>query len=152
VEAGFLFDGQGATCRVVAEHAAIGKIEVADIHRRESDHIIVRKIWFPFAHGALDQMRRILDAVGVARPGPINLRQLLDFRQLARTNPGGIMRKGAADRGIIGSAGTDVDVAAKLSKYQEVGEEWLRTLSRQCLGDILADEMALGKTLKVIAL
>ncbi|MDP2236741.1 MAG: SNF2-related protein [Bacteroidales bacterium] len=40
---------------------------------------------------------------------------------------------------------------AELRPYQEYGSFWIRNLSRQNLGGILADDMGLGKTIQVIA-
>ncbi len=41
-------------------------------------------------------------------------------------------------------------INATLRGYQEVGYRWLMTLSKNCLGGILADDMGLGKTLQTI--
>ncbi|MBP5160039.1 MAG: DEAD/DEAH box helicase, partial [Lachnospiraceae bacterium] len=41
-------------------------------------------------------------------------------------------------------------IEAELRAYQEVGFRWLRTLSENSLGGILADDMGLGKTLQSI--
>lgn len=41
-------------------------------------------------------------------------------------------------------------IAAELREYQKSGYRWLRTLSENSLGGILADDMGLGKTLQAI--
>lgn len=44
------------------------------------------------------------------------------------------------------------EIAGVLREYQKTGYNWLRKLSRNNFGGILADDMGLGKTLQIIAL
>lgn len=44
------------------------------------------------------------------------------------------------------------NITAELRNYQEIGYQWLCTLTEYSFGGILADDMGLGKTLQIIAL
>jgi SNF2 family DNA or RNA helicase len=156
IEAGFFPDSdfEGPEVRVVAmypdrQHA----VTIPRISEGMSDHIVLHGVWYPFAQGTLEGMRKILVEGELAANGPITLRQYIMLRNLASDNP--LVRiRVDSDREVTLSPPPvqHMQVVAKLYPYQERGIRWLMSLARERLGGILADEMGLGKTLQVIAL
>src|SRR5690606_33251321 len=148
IDAGFIADAPGPVCRVLAVcEQSDSPINVTDIETRESDHILYAGVWFPFASGSLDEVRALLEAAGIDRPGSINLRQLLELRRLSQGNPNIQVRSELPGESSLSVPEGTIAIDATLYPYQERGVGWLRALARENLGGILADEMGLGKTL-----
>lgn len=122
---------------------------------RNSDHVIVEGTWYPFGRGALDEVRSALGEAKIDTLGPISLGQYLALERQARTKPfildlthhavERLKTEGSAEQHPGGFVG-------HLYPYQLNGLRWLRMVSGEGLGCILADQMGLGKTPQLIAL
>ena len=125
-------------------------------YRRKADHIISNNEWFPFAKGAIEEIRNILSDCNVNQQGPISLKQYLFFVR----HEGNLIRiddrikKSCRRRSIQGSnfTGNIPGFSGSLYPYQVNGYNWLRAIANEDLGCILADEMGLGKTIQIIGL
>ncbi len=120
------------------------------------DHLMIGNMWYPLAPGAQKEIEDILVSAGVARPGPLSLRQYLTLRgamastsRIGDDTAGRNIQPGLAVRREEEEL---VSFKGKLYPYQKDGWQWLSFLWREGLGAILADEMGLGKTIQIIAL
>ncbi len=124
----------------------------------EFDHAVMDNCWYPFIHGAVDQIRKMLSDAGVAESAEyISLRQYaslissdnaydhLDDNVPDSINPA----NGGRQSGMIP---IPPYFNGQLYPYQATGFRWLKLVSREDAGCILGDEMGLGKTIQVIAL
>lgn len=144
-------------CVVVAEDVrGQTSVRIQDVMEREADHVVVNNTWYPFARGALAEVRELLKEVGVSPSGRLGLRQYWELRQLAEHNP--FVRHLTADEGdsialsLRPQREHEIQLNGKLYQYQQRGVNWLLALADEQLGGILADEMGLGKTVQIIAL
>lgn len=155
LDVGFFPDSSdvGPECRVVVRgNAAATCLEVKDVSSDTPDHVVVDGVWYPFARGALDEIRDLLASVGLSRPGPMTLRQFLDLRARESETPLVSVTLVEDQEMRLHAPAVHVQVAARLYPYQQRGVGWLAALAREGLGGVLADEMGLGKTLQIIAL
>lgn len=138
-------------CRVMAVGSDLD-LEIRDAFDREADHLVAGQRWFPFAPGALDEVRSVLAKAGINQLGNISLRQFLELRRLAVEHR--VIHDLSGSIGV--GEGECIDLPSgfcgKLYPYQLQGLRWLRFIFREGLGGVLADEMGLGKTVQVIAL
>jgi SNF2 family DNA or RNA helicase len=132
------------------------QINLDDIASRKADHIVMHGRWFPLVRGSLEEMREVLDAVGLESPGNITLHQFLRLRTLSSRYPmildktGDSVLAGKMDLSAIPSE--QASFSGTLFPYQADGFRWLQFICTEGIGGILADEMGLGKTIQIIAL
>jgi SNF2 family DNA or RNA helicase len=142
-------------CEITAESEGKDRTAV-NLKKDTADHIIIGNTWYPFPHGRLEEIRKLLGDAAVQRPGKITLKQFLFLRKDAASSyllkdlTGDLSSAESISRCAV------VPVASgftgKLYPYQKNGLRWLSFIFREQIGGILADEMGLGKTVQVIAL
>lgn len=103
----------------------------------------------------MDEIRLALREAKTDTPGPISLGQYLSLVRQAHTKPFIIDQTNHASERLKmegNAAETPNGFVGQLYPYQLNGFWWLRMVSGEGLGCILADQMGLGKTAQLIAL
>ena len=122
------------------------------------DHTVMDNCWYPFTHGAIDQIRAILCDAGIPESAEyISLRQYASL--ISRDSASDYLDDCVPDsinpaKNAPPSGMTTIPpfFNGQLYPYQATGFRWLKLVSREDAGCILGDEMGLGKTIQVIAL
>jgi len=120
-----------------------------------ADHIIINHTWYPFVPGRIEEIKTILNSVGLDKAGLISLQQYLRLREIANDNH--VINDLTEGVSIASPLPMDTHTSISLFTgtlypYQYNGFRWLKMISNFDAGCILADEMGLGKTIQVVAL
>ncbi len=147
--------GLALACTVYAVSVEF-QIKLEDIASRKADHIVMHGRWFPLVRGSLEEIREVLAAVGLEKPGNITLHQFLQLRTLSSRYPMILDKTGdsvsAGKMELSSMPGELASFSGTLFPYQTDGFRWLKFICNEGIGGILADEMGLGKTIQIIAL
>src|SRR5207249_2048797 len=110
---------------------------IPDALSRLADHIVLRSGWFPFAPGALEDIRSILAEAGISNLGHISLRQYLQLKKLQKDHT--LISDLTAD--LAATRKTDDglvelprEFSGKLYPYQLDGLRWLNFIAAEELG------------------
>jgi SNF2 family DNA or RNA helicase len=140
----------------VRAHSGQVAFTMDDPLARQADHIVHDGRWYPFAPGALAEIKALATEASVTDSSELKLRQYLKLIELSRSHPQIRDESGGAARSLGRNALSDLRAPAgfvgTLYPYQKEGLRWLRFISSQDVGGILADEMGLGKTVQIAAL
>lgn len=129
------------------------ELEEVTLTSMQTDHVIIKNIWFPIVKGALEEVKEVFQKAGIIESGSISIKQYVMLRNSGKEFlQDKLSELPFSKPGLISSDESEIKCfKGKLYPYQNQGYRWLKMIVNEDAGCILADEMGLGKTAQVIA-
>lgn len=129
-------------------------LALSDLSACNFDYFIADGIWYPVERSSRETVCSIIERYKPNEKGQIKLLQYLEMKRDLDGNPW--VKDALKDVELLqlaqNSEAASPNFNGKLYSYQSDGLNWLRMLSRESMGGILADQMGLGKTPQIVAL